>query len=62
MLKAHAIEDNSALIGLYTEAGEQAPEEIARGFYLTHAFIYALEAGDARASALHASLKAMGRV
>ncbi len=62
LLAAHAEDDTAALITLYTEAGEQAPEEVARAFYLTHAFIYALEAGDARAGTLHANLKDMGRV
>ena len=61
LLAAHAQDNTTALIGLYTEAGEQAPEEVASAFFLTHAFIFALEAGDARAADLHTRLKAMGR-
>lgn len=61
LLAAHAQDNADALITLYTEASEQAPEEVARAFFLTHAFIYALEAGDARASDLHTRLQAMGR-
>ena len=61
LLEAHARDDRAALIALYAEAGETAQTETARGFYLTHAYVYALEAGDGRAAALHAALKAMGR-
>lgn len=62
LLAAHDADDRSALIALYTEAGDTARSETARGFYLTHAYVYALEAGDSRADALRARLAAMGRV
>lgn len=62
LLAAHAADDRAALITLYTEAGETAADEIARSFYLTHAFVFALEAGDPRAAELRARLKAMGRL
>ena len=39
------------------EAGGYAT---AAGFYLTHAYVFALEAGDPRSSQLHARLKAAG--
>ena len=62
LLAAHAADDRRALIALYTEAGDQAVSETARGFYLTHAFVFALELGDARADTLRARLAAMGRI
>lgn len=61
LLDAHARDDRRALIALYAEAGRRAPGEEARGFYLTHAYVFALEAGDPRAAELHATLVAMGR-
>lgn len=61
LLAAHAADDRTALISLYTEASEAAIGDTARGFYLTHAFVYALEAGDPRAEGLRVRLQAMGR-
>lgn len=59
LLAAHAAGDRAALIGLYAEAAEAA-RGTAAAFYLTHAFVFALEAGDARAPALKARLVAIG--
>lgn len=61
LLAAHARNDRRALIGLYTEAAAQANDETASGFYLTHAYVFALEAGAPEAAHLHARLVAMGR-
>ena len=61
LLAAHAREDRSALVDLYAEAADNAPSEDAAGFYLTHAYVFALEMGHARAPALRARLVAMGR-
>lgn len=61
LLAAHDRGDRDALIALYAEAADAAAAEDARGFYLTHAYVYALEAGDRRAPDLHARLKTMGR-
>ncbi len=61
LLAAHARGDQSALIALYTEAADMAPSERAAGSYLTHAYVFALEAGDPRAKALRARLVEMGR-
>ncbi|SFK56608.1 hypothetical protein [Shimia haliotis] len=61
LLAAHAAHDQSALIRLYSEAAHSAQNNTARGFYLTHAYVFALESGDARAERLRAELKAMGR-
>ncbi|SDJ24435.1 hypothetical protein [Lutimaribacter saemankumensis] len=61
LLAAHARDDRHALIGLYAEAGEAANDIDAACFYLTHAYIFALEAGAPEAAPLHARLKAAGR-
>jgi hypothetical protein len=61
MLAAHEASDLDSLIDLYTQAAEAAPDVEATCFYLTHAFVFALEAGDARASELRAQLVAHGR-
>lgn len=61
LLAAHARRDAGALIGLYTKAGEAAQSADAACFYFTQAFIFALEAGDARALSLQARLHALGR-
>lgn len=61
LLAAHAAGDRAALIALYAEAADGALTETAAGFYLTHAYVYALEAGSPMAHALHARLCAMGR-
>ena len=64
LLKAHAETDATALIRLYTLAGDQAEVagEIDRAcFYLTHAFVFALEAGAAEADPLNARLAERGR-
>lgn len=61
LLAAHEAEDKSALITLYCQAADAAPSQTATGFFLTHAYIFALELGHARAPALRARLVAMGR-
>nr|WP_255670786.1 hypothetical protein [Cognatishimia sp. F0-27] len=61
MLAAHETADKSALIGLYEEAAGATTDPQAAAFYLTHAYVYALELGDGRARQYHAVLKAQGR-
>ena len=58
---AHAAGDGPALIALYEKAANLAADEDATGFYLTHAWVFALEAGDPAAMRLFARLSAMGR-
>ena len=65
LLQAHAEGDSTALIRLYSlaaDAAEGAGEIDRACFYLTHAFVFALEAGDARADHLRARLHEMGRI
>lgn len=60
LLAAHAADDRAALIALYTEASESTEHPVARNFYLTHAYVYALEAGVPLALALRARLVSLG--
>lgn len=61
VLAAHAAGDRAALAALYAKAAAMAPERDAEAFYLTQAYVYALEAGDSAAKTLHARLAALGR-
>ena len=60
LLAAHAADDRAALIALYKEASEAADTPVARNFYLTHAYVFALEAGAPEAAELRARLVAYG--
>ncbi len=62
LLAAHDREDTHALIGLYEAAADQSNDFIERSFFLTHAFVYALEKGDVQADQLHGRLREMGRI
>lgn len=61
LLAAHAVGDKLACVTLYEEAAASAKTTEAQGFYLTQAYVYALEANHPSATALHQRLKAMGR-
>lgn len=64
LLDAHAREDGAALVRLYTLAGDQAEEQQdvdAACFYLTHAFVFALESGVPEAHDLNERLAGYGR-
>ena len=61
LLAAHARGDIAALVRLYAEAAEHAAEE-ARGFFLTQAYVYALESGHPAAPDLRAALARDGRI
>lgn len=61
LLNAHARGDGSALVALYQGAARETDDDAARGFFLTHAYVYALERGHRDAPDLHAALKSMGR-
>lgn len=62
LLAAHAEGDGPALIRLYAEAADAEPDLDAACFFLTHAYVHALEQGDGQAARLHARLAAHGRV
>ncbi|MBO9397417.1 hypothetical protein J7400_12070 [Shimia sp. R9_2] len=61
LLAAHAGEDAAALVALYQEAANAAPDMDAQGFYLTQAYVYALESGHAATEGLRTQLQALGR-
>ena len=60
LIRAHAGDDFCALIALYTLAAdecEQAGDIDATCFYLTHAYVYALQDGAAEAGTLQRCLQ-----
>ncbi len=60
LLAAHAADDRAALVALYGEAAERATDSDGAAFYLTHAYVFALETGSDEADRLHARLRALG--
>jgi len=61
LLAAHEGDDRFALVRLYTQAADIANDLDAECFFLTYAYIFALDAGAPEATVLHARLKAHGR-
>lgn len=61
ILKAHARGDHGTLVSLYLDAAEMSVEEAAAGFFLTQAYVFALETADDRAADIKAQLVLMGR-
>lgn len=61
MVSAHAAGDRRRLISLYTRAADAVNDLDASCFFLTHAYVFALEAGAPQAARLHARLVAHGR-
>lgn len=61
LLAAHEAGDRDALVALYTEAADSAASHDAACFYLTHAYVFALELGHPAADRLRARLIAAGR-
>lgn len=65
LMEAHGRGDHLALVQLYTEAADrrEAMGDIdAACFFLTHAFVFALEQGADEAQDLRKRLAALGRV
>jgi hypothetical protein len=64
LLVAHARGDKPALVRLYLRAGEHMLSlgDIDAGcFYMTHAYIFALDCGDESVAEIHQILVAHGR-
>ncbi|MEM9249849.1 MAG: hypothetical protein AAGB05_14280 [Pseudomonadota bacterium] len=61
LFDAHGTGDRSALVDLYSCAAETTNDRDAAAFYLTHAYIFALESGSARTDGLLDQLVALGR-
>ena len=61
ILAAHDADDRRALVRLYAQAADIANDVDAECFFLTYAYIYALEMGAPETEDLYARLKAHGR-
>ncbi|QYX55442.1 hypothetical protein K1T73_10000 [Roseovarius sp. SCSIO 43702] len=61
LIAAHDPVNKPALVKLYTEAADTANNLDASCFFLTHAYVFALDAGHPDAPRLYARLKAHGR-
>lgn len=61
ILAAHARDDRRALVRLYARAADGMGDLDAVCFFLTHAYVFALETGAPEAGMLHARLVAEGR-
>ena len=61
LLAAHEENDHQTLVALYQKAAQCAATEDEAGFFLTHAYVFALEQGHCDAPALKARLVEMGR-
>jgi hypothetical protein len=61
LLQAHGRHDLPNLVTLYQAASETAQELDAKAFYLTQAYVYALDCGAPQADELHGALRALGR-
>ena len=62
LLAAHADQDHSALVTLYAQAADESTDIDAACFYLTHAYVFALELGHKDVAKLRARLADHGRV
>lgn len=61
LLAAHNACDHAALVALYTQAAAGTNDPDAAGFYLTHAYVFALEINHPDTANLRAELVTQGR-
>ena len=61
LIAAHARGDVNSLVELYREAAQAANTEEARAFYLTHAYVFALDGGLEVAKHIGEELRRLGR-
>lgn len=61
LLAAHEDNDMALLVELYQQAAEQASDDEAKYFYMTHAYIFALDTNHPDIPALKSALVAAGR-
>ena len=62
LLDAHAKGNTSALVDLYTQAAKQSTQTDAHYFFLTQAYIFALDCGAVQAETLARQLKTAKRL
>jgi hypothetical protein len=60
LVHAHEAGDRAALVRLYSEAAGAVSDRGAAAFFLTQAYVFALEAGMPEAAGLCARLRAWG--
>ena len=61
LIAAHASGNHASLVTLYQQAADAQTDENIACFFLTQAYVFALQAGAPDAEALHARLVAYGR-
>ena len=61
LMAAHAANDIGALVALYSEAADASADDNSRAFFLTHAYVFALEMAHPKTATLKARLVRMGR-
>ena len=61
LIAAHEADDRPLLVQLYTRAADQAGDLDTECFFLTQAYVFALQIGAPEAGTLHARLLAHGR-
>ena len=59
LLRAHEEQDAFGLVDLYTRAADEVGEGTAAKFFLTQAYVFALESGHPRTSELRVRLRAL---
>jgi hypothetical protein len=62
LMNAHETGDKPELVTLYTEAACQTDDDNARAFFLTHAYVFALEINHPDVANIKSQLKAMNRI
>jgi len=62
LLSAHAADDRAGLVALYAQAADESPDRDAACFFLTHAYVFGLETDHPAVPAIHARLRAEGRI
>ena len=61
LTEAHQSGDKAALVALYRNAADSSDNQDDRAFFLTHAYIFALEIGDPASQHLKSQLALLGR-
>lgn len=62
ILDAHAKDDRPGLVGLYSMAADQTEDTDTACFFLTQAYVFALEANHADTASLKKQLSKHGRI